>query len=130
MEVTELRIGNYVGMFIGHFDDGPKYINYKIQGVKEELGSYYYKIDDTWIFKTQNLVPLPITNTLLKKLGFVWLREDEPYCYDESFDFRLYDNGHVVFKGVVLHDVVVKNVHELQNLYYSLSKIELSWDEN
>lgn len=124
MKANELRIGNFV------FDDenkpmkvarvetqectdfnGNDEFNVIIEHIDKNIGYYESKIN-----------PIPLTEEWLKKFGFE-LNMDSFYVKDNNVIF-FEEEG--VCKFLLRGDTVtIKNVHQLQNLYFALTNEEL-----
>ena len=109
MNATELRKGSTV--YLSSDKDGSRCeINITVSDlVKIELGKRIYN-------------PIPLTEEQLLKLG---------YSIDESFPAFYQVIGHRIWMCNELflcdkNGVVLKYVHQLQNLYYALTNTELT----
>lgn len=117
MKPIDLRIGNYL-------QDGKTKEILKVKKLTwaeiltEVVDRSKYPLDDGWF-----LEPIPLSNEWLKKLGFVWLDETDPYCYKD--ELMIDSNGYITWHGLFLHDIKIEYVHDLQNLFYTLKKVEL-----
>ena len=116
MEARELRIGNYIINGIGEV--------FEANG--ETINSFRVGQSLLGIFK-----PIPLTEEWLIKFGFIqYGDEGEYFKHKKLFAFEFLNQG-IEFK-VYFSDVVfthVKHVHQLQNLYFSLTGKELTIKE-
>ena len=128
MEVKELRVGNFVKLFLGIGDSGAAYRNFEIKGIMEQLGSEFYLINNTWVEVTNNLEPIPLTEEILLKCGFrnkggVFKHPDcdiiQIYAHEGKFNIFVKGNKQ---NG---SNVLGSNLHELQNLFKVLTRKEL-----
>lgn len=110
MEVSELRIGN----FIMH------------NGIEDKVDlSLFSGIE---IFDTENLLsPIPLTEEWLVRFGF----EKRKFSYLYGYGNFLYDYRLKLWTwyGIQLHDYLITYVHQLQNLYFALTGQELEISE-
>lgn len=116
MKPEELRIGNYVNIFLNDVDHNTIQI----------------KIDDLYYIGQKNGVyePIPVTEEWLLKFGFVKNSELKYHwknwgtngviiiTFDETYQGYLFQLG----KGL---NKLLTNVHQLQNLYFALTGEEL-----
>lgn len=113
MENKELRIGNKLQK-----KDGSIFTIKRIDETDDVL-----VIEENGLLTLNyNLIGINITNQWLEKLGFEYndflggyQLNDIQYLYNDSFYFKQSEL-----------DIDLKFVHELQNLYYSLTKQELT----
>lgn len=109
MEVRELRIGNWVNCLL--------------------LGNYRLCSGDIETDKAKEIYkPIPLTPDILIKAGFVNVR-DNHWCVpsskaSNSFEVCLWPD-HVSYTKGNNHHVKINYLHQLQNLYYSLTQQEL-----
>lgn len=117
MKATELRIGNYV------------------------MASTYMKIDAKFIYEYSivggDYKPIPLTEDILLKCGFVQCLPDETYYTVNPNDFHiriekneLKNNENVLwvyFDEQEDHPITcIFELHQLQNLYFALTETELT----
>lgn len=138
--VKDLRVGNLVNLFLGMDDNCAQYRQCHIKGVMTDLvGSSHYLIGNTWIEISNNLEPIPLTDKWLIKFGFLNGGYDLLFWYLKDFElagndflnegedepeyaFNYYiDNTH--------KQILIKYVHQLQNLFFVLSGEELEIKE-
>jgi hypothetical protein len=74
--------------------------------------------------------PIPLTEEWLLKLGFQKLYDNYYLLYVGSFKINYYYNfSGSTWKFMLEEELLdIKSVHELQNLYYSLTKKELTYE--
>jgi hypothetical protein len=154
MKANELRIGDLVRLFLGVDDNGPNYREYKISGIMtDSIGSSHYLVGNMWIEISNNLEPIPLTEEWLLKFGFrkVSVCEYELSIKLEKFeDWWDYYKEEETSIYVILEDGImvevnkvgvkskdedlevmsfklphIQNVHQLQNLFQSLTNEEL-----
>jgi hypothetical protein len=122
MEAKELRIGNTIS------DYGDRIITVKsiekpIPGIKHFISVN----ENNSMYQPDDIQPIPLTEEWLLKFGF----EDEKHIYrkgrffienlfGDRFTFRITINN-----AESAHANEVKFVHQLQNLYFALTGIEL-----
>lgn len=129
MDIRELRIGNSV-LF------GDKRV--KVEGVVIQNGIVFFENDNAYV---DMLDPIPITEELLKELGFeeekpqgegwdygiekVFMKEfDSPIEEDYFISMAQYEEG--LYQLRVLGTLVyVRNLHELESYLYMTTKKEL-----
>lgn len=115
MEARELRIGNYY-----HWSAEGK--NYPMQVDAKDFSNDNYK----------NFEPIPLTEDWLLKFGWVWNEECNSFEKYPNGDSRMhlakstfgYNMFNYVLKAVIKNDI--RYVHQLQNLFYSLTGSELT----
>jgi len=113
MKLTELRLNN----LIYHEEDKVKY-SYTVNAIFED--SVLVKEDSEEI-KIGLLQPIPLTEEWLLRFGFAF--EDMVYWFEgfdilhlkEEFEFLNHD-----------YPIKIKHVHQLQNLFFSLTNEELT----
>ena len=132
LKSTQLRLGNFImSGNNGKFDhDGQIGKVLEIGNEEREFEQIYCECEESfeWFFK-DNYFGIPLTKDWLVKLGFE-LKEDEYYEFNKhrvylinnsfEFEFTFYDNLRVNFFRNYNY------VHELQNLYYSITLEELA----
>ena len=119
IQANELRLGNYVNAKKNRFAEG--YI--EVESIDFEhinLSFRSYDIED--------LIPIPITQEWLLKLGFERLPNTMTYNYASkcgSVSVFKMPNGKFFADGFI-KDVKLESVHQIQNLYFALTGEELS----
>lgn len=123
---SELRIGNLVGYKFGENEI------YAIRSFDEEHVSLKDNISFDYI-GFDEIEPLEITPFMLKKLGFYIVSDNEyktrfDILEDGRFDYILVKHklctSTIRFEGSSLFNI--KYIHQLQNLYFSLTGRELT----
>jgi len=133
IDAKDLRIGNWINLSLRQ--DLPIYGKVlSIGSLEQEFEQVYCECEESfeWAFK-DNYTGIPLTPEILEKCGFergiksinegLELQID---FYKNSIDARitLLDN----FDGDRSADIIeTKYLHELQNLYYALTKQELNY---
>jgi hypothetical protein len=111
MKATELRIGNWV---LDEYADGSRYKT---------------KVGIEQIEYPHNCQPIPLTEDILLKCGFEWVKEAFGY-FDKLHAAYIWDNGDVEIHPFCTNDkdcwVKIKYLHQLQNLYFALTGEELN----
>lgn len=111
MEVQELRVGN-------HIIDCYNVIN-TVASIHKG-GSV--RFEDGTICRIDKCKPIELTEQLLLKSGFTKSWSDFYYngLFGVSSDFDA-----LCFKTCILANGIIRNLHQLQNLYYALTGTEL-----
>ena len=121
MDAKELRLGNYIKYSGSIFGNGDGIV-YAIQ-------------DDLIIIHNGNtlyldeLKPIPLTEEWLVRFGFVYCKNYDEYRYKEKtnwFGIFKSENDDWLFEKPNMSSVVLTSVHQLQNLYFSLTNEELT----
>lgn len=118
----ELRIGNYItdkslGML--------KIIELRRDYCGVDAIDFHYKCDYT------DISPILLTSKILKKIGFKWLKNEYPGWYKKSrnkkFTIRIWgdDEHDFIWSVNEYYAINLSSIHQLQNLYYSLTGEEL-----
>jgi hypothetical protein len=119
INVNELRIGNNVLDEYGNVS----IINTISYGVR--ISNDKYK----WESKSEDQIhPIPLTAELLLECGFEKNIDDfiSPINGSEKFFFYKYGDSEILYLSYCEDDLLkIKHLHELQNLYFSLTKTEL-----
>lgn len=120
MDIKELRIGNLIER------NG---VTAKIELINNEIDEVYF-IDDDFYYNDFccNINPIPLTKELILKFGFEdsIINKNSPInCYE--FDLKnqclyILTDG----KNRITISRFIKYVHQLQNLYFSLTGEELT----
>ena len=121
MKANELRIGNLVsdGFFMYKVAEIHNGI---VKGFSTQNGKNVYP-DTLYSLNEENLQGIPLTEGWLRNSGF-------PLCtLTEQGKFYSVNEMILLFSHVrqrfFLQDIEVENVHQLQNLYFTLTKKEL-----
>lgn len=120
MKAEELRIGNYVH---------EKYYNrgYKFEPIKlkDILSTHIVcSLDNAHNF--EDIEPIPLTEEILLKCGFEFFDNERIF---NNFVIEDFHNGNYYFtagEGIKLHEKHIEYLHQLQNLYFSLTGEELN----
>lgn len=139
IDPRELRIGNYISYYIYdqqnpypdriksiYFGDESKEYRLEMESGKFSLGH----------LTIQGIKPIPLTEDILMKCGFdedwesgfIVYKIEVKDSYGHKFDISLVKDDSGISFNYVCWDINcgVKYVHELQNLYYDLTKTELN----
>lgn len=120
INAKELRIGNLIGF-------GEKY--FQVHEIQEKcfyvLGEKGVELKNT----VAELRPIPLTEKWLVKFGFEKTNESEEVEWYRlnNFEIAIHEEDnqvYFVFQHMVLR--FIKSVHQLQNLYFSLTGSELT----
>jgi len=124
MEAKELRMGNWIN-FIPHNS------NFIVSQINA-INSWEENINGLCL---EDIEPIPLTEEWLLKFGFERVTPTEN-GYDNDCAYELKNFGRIALKNGVLIpdqyyflaglDFNLKHVHELQNLYFALTKKELT----
>ena len=121
IQTNELRIGNYVG---GLFDTEQVSV---IKAITENDFSYE-RISDEEYFIGNSIKPIPLTEEWLLKFGFEKLVGWDDMEYFNSNGIHIYLCGNDKENWFEYeNDVLIKSVHQLQNLYFALTGKELEY---
>lgn len=123
MEAKELRIGNYIN---GTMQGGTSFSE-KVTVDATVLSIINKEVDIN--SRGITFIPIPITEEWLQHLGFN-LDDDNYYIEETSFGVEITEDEFIVFFGDNIPCyyttlIPVKYVHQLQNLYFSLTQKEL-----
>lgn len=121
MNPQELRLGNYVHRLDYDLTDDSYHATGEKDIVRVDLDILGNIIDGN-----ENLIkgvyePIPLSNELLHKLGFIIIKDSEEFFLG---DFRIFLPNFFKYKDCVLNKI--KYVHQLQNLFYALTGKELT----
>lgn len=129
INISELRIGNYVTSTIGKWGSKPR----EITGIKrDEL--YFFDVFEFSV-PIELIKPVRITDELLFDFGFKRIKDDFQDNYiipDRNFSIKKHDNGGDWYVSNDESDAgcyvvcIVKYVHDLQNAFYDLKRKELT----
>ena len=116
MEAKELKLGNFVKLIHGE----------KPFNVVLSINEEYISVDEITFDYTERIEvePIEITKDWLLKFGFK--RSENDSWFDKDFiSISKSNNVSIFLKEWFKLDVKIKYVHELQNLYFALTKKEL-----
>lgn len=117
IQANELRIGNelFNGKVVS-LPDGDVIVNDGYQDWKQS------KLVD-------GFTPIPLTEEILLKCGFEYVKEIMAYACEKHCYFFI-ENGLIEFHPFCTNDsdcfLRIKHLHQLQNLYFALANEELS----
>jgi hypothetical protein len=142
MDAKDLRIGNWV---TDEFYDSFKTI-FEVESINDkginlsiQDDGKWGEIADRWIepeYEFELLFGIPVTEEHLFKFGFDKLENDIPTyfkCFgsliedDYEYSFNIYvDSEQNYFLTVFGRKIIIKYIHQLQNLYFTLTEKELT----
>jgi len=124
--IKELRLGNYIKLE-KYLNDGDRVFKVEIFGVNNRISTSCINKDgeERFVFMKLPYEPIQLTEEILLKCGFEKIRTD---YFIEGIRFYVskpdnFDDFVLVDKDSVL--TIVKHLHQLQNLYFSLTGEEL-----
>lgn len=127
MKATELRHGNLVEY------NGIMWVVLSITYPSPRNDNY----SDKWLLELSNggiitvtldeCNPIPLTYEWLERFGWVKSKDRSYFWHDSNFTLWFNDNG--LFIESVGGKLYIKQVHQLQNLYFALTGEELQTDE-
>jgi hypothetical protein len=122
MKAQEVRLGNYVM----DYDESHKI--FKVKSIKKEKRVNMFFINGRW---DNDVLPIPLTEEWLLKLGFEKNPSDMPLYYLGPLFINMGNHGivHVLInKGNYFTPFqdCTKYVHQLQNLYFALTGEKLN----
>jgi hypothetical protein len=118
MKANELRIGNYIGdkddiAIVESIDkDGCM-----VQFINDEKNGFRI---------SQPIKPIPLTEEWLLRMGFDKFAEHTPSFGHDDIYRKGYIDIHARYNQYHFHGILINFVHELQNLYFALTKQELT----
>jgi hypothetical protein len=113
MKVTELRINNWVQF------------KHTETPVRVDLGDFVMARE----YKDERLddyEPIPLTEEWLEKFGFDEIEMSIPVAYKTKSGFRIKEDQRGYWMQYKYGTVIIKHVHQLQNLYFALTGEELT----
>jgi hypothetical protein len=123
MNITELRIGNYVGSPMGD-----TFVYDTVRSIKNDELSLGSETLETAIVHPLKANPVELTVEWLNKFGFSQVSNSEFYEKSNPL-FRIsFDTSGYHHIGLVNFDKL-KSVHQLQNLYFSITGKELKSEQ-
>ena len=108
MEVKELRIGNLVNTGNFHL---PRF-----------RGNY--KVKEGWFKYASKFKPIPLTEEWLLKFGFEYHKHQENMFFITGMQVWMCNDLFLCNKN----GIILKSVHQLQNLYFALTNKELNYE--
>ena len=128
IDIKELRVGNWVlnPELVQDYENNPNPVDFACERIN--------RIDE--LFDHDEYEPIPLTQEILLKCGF----EDEDGGFGRwlRLDYDIHNkNRHMLYKvgvervemcsrGVTTADAPLKHLHQLQNLYFALTRKELN----
>jgi len=142
MDAKDLRIGNWV---THEFYDSFKTI-FEVESINDkginlsiQDDGKWGEIADRWIepeYRFDLLFGIPVTEEHLFKFGFDKLENDIPTYFkffgsliedDYEYSFNIYVDSELnYFITVFGRKIIIKYIHQLQNLYFELTEKELT----
>lgn len=132
IDAKDLRIGNWV--YDGEYTQFPMFI--RTIGEDYVYLDFYGREGDLWESSPDDLQGIPITEDLLKRMGFtfsgygIWSKtqQDRHISINISREFVAIEayKDRLVDSRCTCHGV--KYLHHLQNLFYEISRTELKID--
>ena len=117
MKAKELRIGNLVRILTKNPKKEKPLFDYKVE--KIDLNDFLY-------FDNEVYKPIPLTEEWLLKFGFKKYSNDIRFLQKGSLKLKNTERG---FKFYYVESIIyITSVHQLQNLYYTLTKTELNYE--
>ena len=121
IQANELRIGNWV-QSIG--------IEYEVISIDKKgnvrgVDVIANKEGDTTFNLDKSIQPIPLTEKILLKCGFEYNKNDCKW-YNFSFILDYWNSQKFFIYGYVGGNIVIKHLHQLQNLYFALTGEELN----
>lgn len=122
MDSSELRLGNYVNY---------EQTTHIITGLLREacLSNWFKALDeeDAYLHRYNEISPIPITNKKLRKLGGTfdsgyWVFQDQ-----EGWEVKFFQDKKGLMFIFPKNNVRLDYIHELQNLFYELTKENLPY---
>ena len=121
ISANELRIGNYLLITGESISISSGFIADYDFSVKNNFSSNTPLIKDS-------IEPIPITEEWLLKFGFEYFESNDSYQLDTDLGFCIWGRihyGFYIFANSEELGSEIRYVHELQNLYFALTKKEL-----
>lgn len=123
MKANELRLGNYVFTKSETIEQVSE-INETLISIKTRHGKTVGGFDIT-LFK-----PIPLTEEWLVKFGLKQVTYDKKRFYFLGTDIYIFDESKIYFNADSSNlSVKLEHVHQLQNLYFTLTGEELTIKE-
>lgn len=113
MKANELRIGNFV------------FFKSDITGQEKVMEiNWQFFAEDFWIKDSR---PIPLTEEWLLKFGFEKLKFSIPNAFDNR-KIRIKEDKRGFWISAAYNFILLKSVHQLQNLYFALTGEELIYN--
>ena len=119
INAKDLRVGNYVEYLVSDYLEKTK-LYWEVVKIDADDIHWLSKVDD----KDENFRPIPLTEEWLLKFGFINDKILAFYKNNSSESTIIIDYNFICLLGY--SHVKLKYVHQLQNLYFSLTGIELT----
>ena len=125
MKANELRIGNLVQLATHHHP-------VSVETIFKENDEYWISTDLHEGERLIDYIPIPLTKEWLLKFGFEDVKQYNDFSFQKLMNDGLFfclDDSLEVYIGQMQYFshslVVIKYVHQLQNLYFALTQEEL-----
>ena len=116
MKANDLRIGNYIWNTHGYLQEISAQDIYDLSGYENGKPE-----------RCQYFTPIPITENWLKDFGFENINTLN-YQLNKFIVWTNIKTKELVFRSYYQPDVIIKHVHQLQNIYFALTGKELTID--
>ena len=112
MKASDLRIGNWVNIFLNDVD---------YNTIQIKVDDLYYIIQKNGVYE-----PIPLTEEWLEKFGFDIKDKNRLDWVKGAFNLeRSYEDNNKFWFEVYSHYIPLDYVHQFQNLYFALTGEEL-----
>ena len=129
MNTNELRRGNLIFEDVLSTCTVESVFNNKLE-VSVPNGKTDGTINKRWfIMDSYNFRPIPLTEEWLLDLGFEYFKANNSYQLDTNLGFCIWGrikDGFMIFVNSDEIGIKITTVHQLQNLYFALTKKELT----
>ena len=120
MEANEIRVGNWLNDTRKFNKDTREFFHINENG--------YFKATARHIQVAELFDPIPLTEEILLKCGFEYIKELYSYC-DKKHNIYISTTNEFIFCPFCTNDssclIKIKHLHQLQNLYFALTGTEL-----
>lgn len=119
INANELRIGNKVGAFL----KGVLVATFTVDRIEKENFSAIF--DGKGGTMEAELLPIPLTDEILKRCGFEWQPEEKD-VYGKKISGSWRHEAYEEYPGLFyLPSYIPKHLHQIQNLYFAITGTEL-----
>ncbi len=129
MKASELRVSNWIKLFLGLSDNVPEYLELQINGVMVQNEEEYILLRNTWTKLENNIEPIELTEEKLMKFGFEKCLNGY-WCEKELLNVKISKHSVIeIYLSGSDTDLALNGiqfVHQLQNLYFALANEELT----
>jgi len=120
MKAEELRIGNWVNLYDEFYSEVTGLTN------TSKVWCVNNPTDEGCAWSVDEIKPIPITEEWLVKFGFTKTLDS---YFLKGFRVRFYEGVSIDYKEIHLFEIINYPIHQLQNLYHSLTGEELTIKE-